>query len=342
MNIQQRNVTLFGPGDEAGLFEIAAGATVSGSVVDMICNAHADSQAELYLIARGFATSSLDVRVNSSRVPNAGSLRYTSPTFQFNFATTNGQLHYPLGRMHTARYCSVDVRNNDSTNVCRVSVGGRVYLYQDPIPGTPVVRGSASNFAMANISTGAATATVPSGIQAGDLMVWIVTLVNSNVSFVTPLNWEQVATCRPTTGGPQVMVLQKIAASGEGNIPFTMQTGGNTFASHVLAVQGGVKSVQQIQCVGSSGSSMPTPTLRGLGAGRLLIHVYANSGNDSGGTQTVAVGEQSVGSVGDSNGSGVLTNVGFVANSTPEYAIIPGSTAASSAVNSSLGVSILV
>jgi hypothetical protein len=119
-----RTAGVFVGTDESTLQSVGAGATQTGSEVDVLGGDAAVGEVEVFAVVTGTATGSIDVRVNKRRVTGQA---YQQATWPHNVTVINGTVKVPLGRYSASRYMSADVRNNDGSHSVSVTIGYELF-----------------------------------------------------------------------------------------------------------------------------------------------------------------------------------------------------------------------
>lgn len=120
MSISRSNVDLMGTSGAAQ--SVAAGATQTGSLVDVLGDDVSIGQFKLRVRVTGTAAGSIDVRVNGGP---SGQV-YTSAAYRHTVTVINGTSYVELSYYTATRRVSVDVKNNDGSNAVSVWVWGEL------------------------------------------------------------------------------------------------------------------------------------------------------------------------------------------------------------------------
>jgi hypothetical protein len=105
---------------ESSLATVGAGATTTGSEVDVLGDNTSVGTVACYALITGTATGTADVRINPRRVTGQA---YQQASWPINVSVINGTVRVPLGRYSASRYMTADIRNNNGSASISVYIG---------------------------------------------------------------------------------------------------------------------------------------------------------------------------------------------------------------------------
>ncbi len=180
--------------------------------------------------------------------------------------------------------------------------------------------------ASANSSTANATVTVPSAVQAGDQLVYIVT-ANRNTTATTPAGWTLLGTRQDGTPDMTSWVFTRTADGTTAGTVVSSSLGTSSKVSRVLAAYGNATPPVAVQSsvLGASSANLTTPSVAVPYSGSAVVSYWADKSSGNGGwTMPVAV----VGRA-SSVGSGTGRITAAMADAKPLAGDWPGATATS-------------